>query len=243
MKEHPIIFSGPMVQAILDGRKSVTRRVIKPQPPSWITHGRYRCFGATDDLPWELCSDEGASAGFVRCPYGKPGDRLWVRETWAIAYWEGAEYQVDYGTGIEHDAWPVSYDGSLAELAQNPPPDWHIVYRAECATSAEIETFKWRPSIHMPRWASRITLEVIGIRVERVQDITEPDAIAEGVGYGYQMNAGWPDYGHIEDGICTLTQDTAVMSFATLWDSINAKRGYSWDSDPWVWVVEFELEI
>jgi hypothetical protein len=206
MKEHPIIFSGDMIRAILDGRKSVTRRVIKPQPA-----------GA-----W-------AAPGKRACPHGVPGEILWVRETWAIAYWEGAEYQVDYGTGVEHDAWLVSYDGSLAELAQNPPPDWHIVYRAECATSAEIETFKWRPSIHMPRWASRITLEVTDIRVERVQDITPDDCRAEGT-TGLTPQFAPENYSNDADVLC---------EFAALWDSMNAKREHFWDSNPWCWVVEF----
>jgi len=103
----------------------------------------------------------------------------------------------------------------------------------------------WLSSIHMPTEAARTVRRMTDIRVEKLQEISEEDAIAEGVGYGFQMNSGWPDYQHInDDGICTLTQDTAVMSFATLWDSINAKRGYGWDVPQWIWVVEFkQLEV
>lgn len=91
----------------------------------------------------------------------------------------------------------------------------------------------------MPRSSSRIILKVTGVRVERLQEITEEDAIAEGVGHGFRMNAGWPDYQHIQpNGICELTQDTASMSFASLWESIHGPG--AWERDPWLWVIQFD---
>ena len=180
MNEHPILFSTEMIRAILDGRKTQTRRVIKPQYPKF-SHGFGGCFfcGDGDDGIIEV-------AGVLYCPYGVPGDTLWVREMWAMA---------DNG---------------------------HTYYRADYPASIPMRATKlfggtgWKPSIHMPRSASRLTLEVINVRVERVQEISEEDAIAEGV--------------------------ASVDLFASLWDTINAKRGYAWDTNPWVWVVEFKVQ-
>ena len=177
MKERPIMFNAAMVRAVLDGRKSQTRRVVKA--PKWSTPGY-----AGVDFP---------------CPYGAPGDRLWVRECF--------------------HAYSLKEVGSpLGQLTTN------VVYRAD-PTSDEYWAVKWRPSIYMPRWASRITLEVTGVRVERVQDIGELDAEREGT----------PNFNQSPSGV-------SVSDFIHLWDSINGKRNggvYSWDSNPWVWVVEF----
>ena len=177
MKERPILYQPEMVRATLDDRKSMTRRVIKPQPGAVLSR-----IENTNLWTYTLCERE------WKCPYGILGDRLWVREIWARVKDRG-----DNGLGI--------------------------VYRA----TTERKIRKWKPSIFMPYHCRRINLEITNIRVERVQDISEEDAIAEGIGHGFQMNAGWPDYRHIRNGICDLTQDTARMSFATLWDSINAK--------------------
>jgi hypothetical protein len=125
----------------------------------------------------------------------------------------------------------------------------YIQYAADHQTSRLLWPAHWkrdcRPSIHMPRVTSRDTLEIIELRCQRVQEITEEDAIAEGVGFGFQMNGGWPDYQHINKrGVCTLTQDTAEMSYATLWDSINGKRpGYSWKDNPRVWAITYRRVI
>jgi hypothetical protein len=205
MKELPILFKGPMVRAIIEGRKTQTRRVVKPQPI--LLHG-----GSV--VEWRLKKDaierfavDMASAVMVPFSRYKVGMRLWVRETWA------EEYNMGRWTGV-------------------------YLYR-ECDEAIDIEhRTDWRPSIHMPRWASRLSLEVTEVRCERLQDISEEDAIAEGVGHGFQMNGGWPDYEHIKSGVCELSQDTAQMSFATLWDSINRKK-YPWDANPWVWVITF----
>jgi hypothetical protein len=172
MKERPILFSGPMVRAILDGRKTQTRRAIRPP------------------MPWR--DGWGVGLGEYNCPYGQPGDRLWVRETWAPKQWEkGACYRAT---------------GDLLDTGH-------------C---------QWRPSIHMPRWASRITLEVIGVRVERLQDISEADAEAEGC-------EPLPMCGGPEVGGYNCYQS----GFELLWGSINGKLA-PWSSNPWVWVVEFQ---
>jgi hypothetical protein len=185
MKEHPILFSGPMVRAILEGRKTMTRRVIKKP---WL-YGRENEYGRFQ-------------VNMRECPYGLPGDRLWVRETW--------EYD---------DSRPNSY-----------------FYRADPAPDGFIENpeaaWRWRPSIHMPREASRILLEVTAVRVERLQDISVPDALREGIECDDAEERAMIEA--IGDG-----DDRHKEAFANLWDSINAKRGYGWDSNPWVWVVEF----
>jgi uncharacterized protein YhfF len=176
MKERPILFSGEMVRAILDGRKTQTRRVIKPQPES-VRKSVFFESGIETNHGYE-----------IKSPYGQPGDPLWVREAFI-------------------------YDTN------------GIYYRADNDFHCAKELGGWRPSIHMPRKASRITLEITDIRVEQVQDISEEDAQQEGA---RRMNAG--DFG----------METWRSAFRNLWGSINTKRGYSWDSNPWVWVIGFK---
>jgi hypothetical protein len=191
MKERPIIFSGPMVRAILDGRKTMTRRVVKPQPK------RQGPILAMDDLP--------------RCPYGAPGDRLYVRETWRLsAHLDGCS---------PSKAWNADSKQGLVPLAIQYRADSHVELGAY-GDKISWTWGRWRPSIHMPRWASRIQLEVTGVRVERVQDTSEADIIEEGCPREYLLGSNW---------------------FRPLWDSINAKRGYNWKSNPWVWCVNFEV--
>lgn len=200
-KERPIIFSGPMVRAILDGNKTQTRRVVKPQPV---------------DLQWGPGAEPwDASTGYaLRCPYGNQGDRLWVRETWV----------------------PFEQDGPKALYRADADEDGTIPYLCTGAggfgggvCNATID--RWRPSVYMPRWASRITLEITGIRLELLHRISEADAIAEGCplvnpdpfipGYGGSSASGW---------------------FSQLWESIHGND--SWLANPWVWVVEFRpLEV
>ncbi|MBY0438575.1 MAG: hypothetical protein K2W80_10315 [Burkholderiales bacterium] len=203
-RERPIIFSAPMVRAILNGSKTQTRRIVKPQPV--IRDG---------EPVWPIGTKRPRGRGFEDCPYGQPGDRLWVRETHGVA-----------------DRW-------LHDCETNPPRC--IAYRADLSArnfdppyvpntaSWGWAGMKWRPSIHMPRWASRITLEVTGVRVERLQDISEADAIAEGV---VQAPYGW------WSGFPGSSSPTAKGAYALLWDSINGPG--SWDANPWVWVVEFK---
>ena len=175
---------GEMVRAILDGRKTQTRRIVKPQPS--VIHAIHADASLTTNCIFRNGDQR------IHCPHGQPGDRLWVKETW------------------------VKTDGMTSV------PD--VFYRAsENAVNAE-QLSPWKPSIFMPRWASRITLEIVGVRVERVQDITETDAMAEGV--------AWKDH-------AGLARFTAAKLYAALWDSINAKT-HPWASNPWVWVIEFK---
>lgn len=192
MKERPILFSAPMVQAILDGSKTQTRRVVKPQPSS----GDH--FGFDDKQRLQVPAWYGL--WLLACPYGQPGDRLWVRETWAAP---------DHGAQLGFDV---------------------LAFRATHSDS-EIPGGRWRPSIHMPRWASRITLEVTGVRVERLQDISEADAMAEGV---WRTVSGHYSYGDEYNP----SYATACDAFRGLWESINGPG--SWEANPWVWVVEFK---
>jgi len=212
MKERPILFSAEMVRAILDGRKTQTRRVIKPQPICTGTSGIDRfergCLGMDY---WYPSSPSGKIGIFepprYKCPYGVPGDRLWVRETWLNA---GVEIP-----GCKPDEIWYREDEDEAFAISCEPHD---------------QRPKWRPSIFMPRWASRITLEVTGIRVERVQDIIEGDIRSEGV--------ECPEH-DFHSGFCAGECSSLRGAFRTLWDSINKKRGYEWDVNPWCWVISF----
>lgn len=189
MKERPILFSAPMVRAILEGRKTQTRRIVSPQPPHLSPVKAYNRPNGTWCWTLETGMGDGTSNGFL-CPYGFPGDRLWVRErinrTDALEPW--SEYAAD-GLPTVADAWPWKRN-SL-------------------------------PSIHCPRGLSRIDLEIVAIRVEKLNLISWSDAIAEG-----PRPCGW---GRDDGGV--------QRNFATLWESINGPG--SWDSNPYVWVVEF----
>lgn len=221
MKERPIIFSGPMVRAILDSRKTQTRRPIKPNryglvrvpatPGSIKLHDRglaWNPYAGSPDTPWIEGKDG------VACPYGKVGDTLWVRETFTNRKVDGDYPEVVYRA--DNAARPCNATGNNIASGSD------VFYLA-----SDWEPERWRPSIYMPRWASRITLEVTRVRVERVQAISCADAIAEGIrptANSLTIDGDTPDPRH---------------EFADLWDSINAKRGYTWSSNPWVWVVDF----
>lgn len=190
--EYPILFNTEMVRAILDGRKTQTRRVIKPQPDfskmrfngkSWVYMGYLQ--GHDVEIS----------------PYGVRGDVLWVRETWAVHT-------------ISHE--------KPSELF-HPQKVW---YKADGVH--DVERGKWRPSIFMPRWASRISLVVNAVRIEQVQDITDNDAKAEGV-TPVPFASGFND------------NELHKATFFQLWDLINSKRGYPVERNPFVWVIEFEV--
>lgn len=202
-RERPILFSAPMVRAILDGRKTQTRRIVKPQPACLS--------GPNFDGLW---SDSiPPVVRYFGCPYGAPGDRLWVRETFRTLY--------DPATCLE---------GALT-----------IDYRADGVKrigdeklNGSIEReFKWAPSIYMRRFQSRITLEVVAVRVERLQSISEEDAQKEGVSRHHKRTDLWQAY-NCTDGVCT----TAIKSFETLWVEINGEDAL--DFNPWVWVITFK---
>ncbi len=209
MKERPILFSGPMVRALLDGSKTQTRRVVKPQPTHFNPVG----------VPRRVIPTGGPS-DVIRCPYGQPGDRLWVRESWQFYDWteDGqpcARFAADNAT-----TWPLRIPEEQADRLNeiwaglSAPENYSIDNHARDR--------RWRPSIHMPRWASRITLEITGVRVERLQDITRGDAMSEGCPF--------PNMAKGED---------PRKWYADLWNEINGPA--AWDANPWVWVVEFRM--
>lgn len=205
-KERPILFSGPMVRAILDGKKTQTRRVLKPQPDfsegggCWYPTVPISLTGrATGALHYANESHFRRGAPIDFCPYGQAGDRLWVRETWRCFGGREYEYQREQKA---------------------------IVY---AATAELIDSGPWRPSIFMPRWASRLTLEIVSVRVERLKDISHEDAVAEGC-YRIEPCEAYP-HGN----------SWGRAGYAALWQSINGKTGpKSWDENPYVWVIEFK---
>lgn len=254
MKERPILFSGDMVRAILEGRKTQTRRVVKPQPKV-VTKSR---------LGWRR--EHGLK---MPCPYGQPGDAEWqsgqpTEDGWYYirdflhegaggdnrAIWYNAKDEVwgwdqdddpegMYADGFQWSGWKRPGDRLwVRETWSHDGPDLETV-RARCedmlvggitygpyyrATESAPDTLTWKPSIHMPRWACRLLLDVKAVRVERLQDITQADAIAEGC-------PADPSPGR-----------SASVVFHDLWDSLNEKRGYGWDTNPWVWVIEFGVD-
>jgi hypothetical protein len=237
VKELPILFSGPMVRAILEGRKSQTRRVVKPQPTGeprpiseWSRGLAAACHDDSPD-PSKLAAHSGKLIGRIfpfttqsgslmspSCPYGVPGDRLWVRET----IYNG-----------DDNKWRRRADDSLIELDAD---DERVPYMIAWAHHQEREVV---PSIFMPRWASRITLEVTGVRMERVQEISETDAKAEGV-TEIPIKINTEGYANTDTGaVCGGGALPAIASYALLWDFLNAKRGYGWNKNPLVWVIEF----
>ncbi len=187
VKERPILFSGEMVRAILEGRKTQTRRVVKKQPGGCIED----CYPRPDGLFIWLHLPRGAGVGMgnpFACPFGVPGDRLWVRETFC--------------TCTNEQGFDEGFDPSI-----------QTCFRADGKARCDPDEMTWTPSIYMPRITSRITLEITGVRVERVQDISNDEAKSEGC----------------DD----------IFSFMELWDSLS-KPGAKWDGNPWVWVIGFK---
>jgi hypothetical protein len=217
VKEHPILFSAAMIRAILDGRKTQTRRVLGVQPLDILTPADKRASSlAKVTRKWDGKrvwfaltvrgeTIEGNRGVAFRCKYGEVGDRLWVRE--AFAWMDDKE------------VWYRATDEAKGAAIEGDDVD---------EDTGKPLKFRWTPSIYMPRWASRITLELTGVRVERLQDITEADAIAEGV--DAVTMADMPRQG-------TMNRYT---DFAHIWEKINAKRGYGWDANPWVWALTFK---
>lgn len=211
----PIIFSTPMVQAILEGCKTQTRRVVKPQPPKLENIPLRPIIENNEVQFWGIGTTQISGA---RCPY-RHGDILWVRETWRVrnVYGDFARHdrtiEIEYKAGGDTVFMPVTKE----------------VVSWNC----------WRPSIHMPRTAARIFLRVTDVRVERVQEISEEDALREGIvehlpgRFHYLMENAPGNY-------MGTYANTAKQAFMWLWNEINTKRGYIWASNPWVWVYTFE---
>jgi len=204
MKERPILFSTPMVQAILAGRKTQTRRIIKQQPEgkiSCIVNGlwMYDIPTGKSNIP---CS--------FRCPYGQIGDVIWVRETWAMSY--DTEYHPELASN-EQEHWETGY-----------------VYKADGKPFYQID--KWKPSIFMPREACRLRLEITNIRVERLQEISHGDAMSEGVDHVIDKITGYCGYDYLHGGYNLMTNP--YNGFCSLWKSINGKESWESNPYVWV---------
>jgi hypothetical protein len=226
MPSHPILFTGEMVRAILAGRKTQTRRVIKPQPECNVPGSYFDAYNGGPQWNWwthdnRVCNNR----TILNCPYGAPGHTLWVKETHAFVH-----FDTDPESGYA-DNWyePGSEDNPRDEW-------WSRLYRADYTGAdawpedTEERGFRWRPSIHMPRWASRILLEVTDVRVQRVQEISYADARAEGV------ECPVHDF---DSGFCTSPCGDLARAWVDLWESIYAQRGFGWNTNPWVWAVTF----
>lgn len=230
IKERPATFKDLMVQSLLEDRKTQMRRVVKPQPEFSAKVGmkwRGGAYGITPDgKPF-------MEALIAKCPYGQPGDRLWVREAHQWRY--GMKGLEDGGT--VHDPVEVYYRATPNVVSLH---DHRTKARVQFADADAvwrdmlIEDDGWRPSIFMPRWASRLTLEITDVRVERVQDISEEDAIAEGTGPDMVCS---PEYAarHGFEG----TEHDFIFRYRCVWDSINGKK-HPWESNPWVWAITFK---
>lgn len=226
MADRPILFSAPMVRAILAGTKTQTRRVVKVQPPERTYRvmpyhhpdPRQHFYAWVDsDPPRDICA---CSDWCQPCHYGQPGDLLWVRET----YFAFGRWETRYSEKKSRDEWRF--------IDMTPECDRAYQYAA-CGPDVPLANgynvvpgWQKRPSIHMPRAASRIMLEVVSVRVERLQDISEADALAEGTPGGH---GSIPGYGYAA---------TPVEHYRHLWESLNGNG--SWEANPWVWVVEFK---
>lgn len=215
MTERPILFSAPMVRANLEDRKTQTRRAVKPQPDARLCGGEFPTrlgeFVAEEHRGKFLWpTADGEFCGFS--PYGAPGDFLWVREN----------FRLELGAGK-----PAASEG------------YRVHYEADGEPDPEREWGKQHPSIHLPRWACRLVLRVTDVRVERLNDCTEADALAEGVVWSDRWKAFVvPGIEHPNKDFPVLSRATAREMYAALWDTINGSG--EWLSNPWVWVVSFE---
>lgn len=238
MRERPIIFNADMVRAVLDGRKTQTRRIIKVQPES-NQLGLLRITDSTkrNDIGKYHWAESNATGNHARsklfaCPFGAVGDHLWVKETWSVV-----------SHAFDDDGLMIDYVPDRPAIAVHEKPfgngyySGHAIYAADggftwgdddgCVDGRSC----WKPSIHMPRWASRITLEITGVSVERLWDITEDDAKAEGC--TFEALRFKPGTREVEE-----MGHTAVYQFGGLWQSIYGDD--SWQANPWVWVIEFK---
>jgi len=257
MRERPILFNGDMVRAILAGQKSQTRRVVKPQPPtpedvralagidycwlppSWPGAQHHRVGGPV----WAVRKLMGQEPEIV-CPFGQPGDRLWVRESFRI----GEDLGEDWEDGIDvGDRFPIyQADGEhgrygVVPLEWDPPRNAREVHNSE-GTAEHWRSFGPIPSIHMPRWACRLVLEITAVRVERLHQIGHSDALSEGYhlievapGYDLKYSADPITWAEIVEGNADAYNDPR-HAFRDQWTS----TGGDWDSNPWVWVIEFK---
>lgn len=217
--ERPILFSAPMVRAILESRKTVTRRLVKPQPPAGTE--RFATVALCPPTPtkavdWLPVVDGATDYGAAPLrQIATRGDRLWVRETWGSAdhYYQDHENDDPSVVAYAADRSAIQFHAKTPR----PTPSWDIA-------QWNWDKMRWRPSNQMPRWASRITLEVVDVRVERLQDITNEDAMAEGLTKAYLQ--AW--------------NLNAQEGFQELWQTQCEGKRAPWASNPWVWVVSFK---
>lgn len=235
MNTKPILFSAPMIRALLDGSKTQTRRVVKRKkfvPLDYVLSPSL----LVDKWRTWWGHPEGLAVGYSQdCPYGQPGDLLWVRETFGFVSFEMAH------GGARVDWTPDRPATKIAELPFGKGfYSGHVIYAADgyfdwCDEDGyDTERSFWKPSIHMPRAASRITLRIKSVRVERLNQISKEDAISEGL---TRIEYKGESFGF--DGGNTTGYGSATGAFRALWESINGAG--SWDTNPWVWVVEFEV--
>ncbi|HBQ4092402.1 TPA: hypothetical protein L7131_001832 [Klebsiella pneumoniae] len=239
MKERGVIFNGEMVRAILHGRKTQTRRIMKPQPEPCPRGGHWwpsNVFKTMLHVEDEMQNGKGGWGGLVgdACPFGDVGDRIWVRETWGVV-----SHELDEDGRIR----PWTPDRPATVIHEMPFGNGyysgHAIYAADGDfTWGDDDGYEdgrscWKPSIHMPKAASRILLEITDVRVERLNAISEEDARAEGIIDGGCLNCGEP-----EPCECANPEPDATEAFAYLWQSIYGQE--SWNADPWVWVIEFK---
>lgn len=233
MRERPIIFNADMVRAVLDGRKTQTRRIIKVQPESnQLGLLRITDSAKRNDIGKYHWAESNATGNHVRsklfaCPFGAVGDHLWVKETWSAV-----------SHAFDDDGLMIDYVPDRPAIAVHEKPfgngyySGHAIYAADggftwgdddgCVDGRSC----WKPSIHMPRWASRIVLEITGVRVERLNSMTESDALSEGCHGGHGSIPGY------------MYSATPHEHFHHLWESIYGAD--SWQANPWVWVIEFK---
>jgi hypothetical protein len=210
VRSRGLLFSGVMAQAGLAGLKTETRRVVKNLDyiQNWDVNQNGYSYNVGFADEYGDCHD-----AVTRCPYGVPGDLLYVRETWA------------------HDAPDNDTCRARVEDIMGPVVPCGPYYKA---TEVSPRTLRWRPNIHMPRWASRILLELTEVRPERVQDIRPRDVVAEGLAAPECGCTSWGMY-------CLICKESLRGGFHSLWDSLNESRGYGWNTNPWVWVLKFKI--
>jgi len=267
MKTRPILFSTDMVKAILDGRKTQTRRIIKPQPTDiWIEDCRNQSpnLSMYDKNGKQIFWIENSVKNGEVKPKANPSDIMWVRETWKPGAWKDDEHKAafDYKASPElvntpwchfddmqkfedlHVKWFEELQEKGIEPSEINEEEERVYYKWEPGRSP----LSWKPSIHMPKEVCRLFLKVTNVRVERLKDISEEDAKAEGIEtkpYGSPPYFCTIDYtckphkSGFRPGFCADTGDQFRKSFFTLWESINGKE--SLDYNPWVWVYDFEI--
>lgn len=243
--ERPILFTAESIKAILEGTKTVTRRVMEPQPPANAIVARST---VSADV-WHYCLPQDNPTGpsladaKIVCPKGKPGDGLWVKEGWGVFDFDIGTVSIGYKARVPEGETLADTDGGLDVI--------HVDLATYRWAEKKINHDKWRTPIFMPRWASRINLEILSVGVERLQEITNSDAQAEGMPHAFPHRHGADGMAYEPSPGVTIpdpyaakhntgVNDCWLCMFRQGWNLLNAKRGFSWDSNPWVWRIEFK---